>query len=261
MYQIIYDENELKRFYDNVMPRLIDDEVYFVSLSARNKYLTEEERKRLALGRTEMFAKTIVRSDSFARLLRTIRKYETNEGSYLTKNGSYIPPKSIICYFNINPSSTLKAYKEFNATMNEYMYELAHNSLENRNTENIISRIKRMDDLMMICYQKNRGRKVYLDVDFDINKGDFHLVEYFCERMKQNNVKYFVVDTKSGYHVLLDRSTIKFNFTEVITDVESKAFCIYGEREKYEIVLNKNAMIPLPGTLQGGHEVRVLYDE
>ena len=33
------------KFYRECLPRLNPGEVYFVSLSARNKYLTEEERK------------------------------------------------------------------------------------------------------------------------------------------------------------------------------------------------------------------------
>jgi len=137
MYKIISDINELEKFYNEVMPRLTKDEVYFVSLSARNKYLTKEEHDELQLGRTEMFSRSIVRNDSFDRLVRTLRKYETADGSYVTKNGSNIPSKSVVCYFNINPSSALKAYTEFNHVMAEYMYELSHNVVENRNTENI----------------------------------------------------------------------------------------------------------------------------
>ena len=165
MYNLINDEEEVKKFFDKVVPPLKNNEVYFVSLSARNKYLTAEEREELNLGRTEMFEKRVIRNDSFERFLRTLRKFETNEGSYLTKNGSNIPNKSIIVYFNINPSDVLKAYKEHNHTMNEYMFELAHCASEKRDTENIMKRIRKMDDLLTTCFQKNTGTKHYIDVD------------------------------------------------------------------------------------------------
>jgi len=53
---MIKDNNEFEKFL-NILPDLQKDEVYFVSLSARNKLLTPEERSFYSLGRTEMFAR------------------------------------------------------------------------------------------------------------------------------------------------------------------------------------------------------------
>ena len=52
---LIADVDELKWFYDNVLPNLKQAEVYFLSLSGRNKYLTDEEKQYYQLGRNEMF--------------------------------------------------------------------------------------------------------------------------------------------------------------------------------------------------------------
>lgn len=255
MYKLIYSEEELKKYFDLVMKPLISTEVFFVSLSARNKYLTEEERRELLLGRTEMFERKLVRYYDWNRFLRTIRKFETNEGSYTTKNNSNIPQKCIVCYININPSDTLKAYKEFNEEMNKYMYEISSNSIKGHDIDNIINRIKKMDHLLETCYQKSVGTKYWVDVDFDIPKEHFSLVQLFQKELNENNVKSIVIETKSGFHVLLDKSTINYNFTKTIIDINEVAS---RQLEDFEIVLNKNSMIPLPGTIQAGHEVKIL---
>jgi len=144
--------------------------------------------------------------------------------------------------------------------MNEYMFEIANNAIENRDLVDITNRIKKMDVLMMNCYQKNRSTKHYLDVDFDIDKKDFHVVQFFCEKISERGAEYFVIDTKSGYHVLLKRDTVKFNYNENIKEAEEMAFRIYGGGRNYEVVHNKNEMIPLPGTFQGGHPVTVIKE-
>jgi hypothetical protein len=275
MYKLINDVDEVKKFFDEVMPPLNNSEVYFISLSARNKYLTEEERRELALGRTEMFERRVIRERSFERFLRTLRKFETNEGSYLTKNGSNIPNKSIIVYFNINPTDVLKTHKEFNQTMNEYMYELAHCAAEGRKTDDIMKRICKQDTLLMNCFQKNKGTKHYIDIDFDVPKDYYNsVVAPFIERIRSKEGKVVIIDTRGGYHILLKKNSIKFNFNDDIYKANEDFALEYMKRHEvklganvhidikketgYEIISNKNAMIPVPGTFQGGYPVTIL---
>ena len=274
MYKIIYCEEELKKFF-NLLPPLKSTEVFFVSLASRNKYLTKSEQEYYGLGRTEMFEKRIIRYKEWERFLRTIRKFETAAGSYTTKKGFNIPNKSIVCYMNINPSDTLKTYKEFNKTMTEYMYELAHCATDNRNLDDICKRVNKMDNLLLTCYQKNRGVKHFIDMDFDIPKNYYDpVVTSFLNDMKLNEIEYFVIDTKSGFHVLLKRDTVNYNFNDSIYKSNEKLAIEYMKENNvqlgkdgvidihkeigYEIILNKNEMIPLPGTLAGGHEVKLI---
>ena len=93
-YKIIYSEDELKWFFDHCVPSLKKDEVFFCSLSARNKYLTEEERETLGLGRTEMMSKTIIRHDSWERFLEHIHRLECHKKGLLTKK-VFQSPKSV----------------------------------------------------------------------------------------------------------------------------------------------------------------------
>ena len=55
---MIEDRKHFEKFISK-LPTLRMDEVSFISLSARNKYLTNEERLTLGLGRTEMFGREI----------------------------------------------------------------------------------------------------------------------------------------------------------------------------------------------------------
>jgi hypothetical protein len=69
-YVLLIDEDEFEKFYKHCVPELGPDEVFFISLSARNKYLTEQERRDLELGRTEMFARRLIRQRDFSRFTR-----------------------------------------------------------------------------------------------------------------------------------------------------------------------------------------------
>ncbi len=150
----IHDIDELKFFYDNILPPLDKTDVYFISLSARNKYLTDEEKETLDLGRTEMFAKTIIRKREWDRFLRTIRKFECHVEGYTTKNGSPIPSKCIVMYININPSNTLQAIAGFKKVLSEYEVEIASIALNDRsNINNIAERLNKIDNSLYTAYQ------------------------------------------------------------------------------------------------------------
>ena len=282
MYQFIYDIDELKFFYDNILPPLETTEVYFISLSARNKYLTEEERIKYELGRTEMFCKEIVRKREWERFLRIIRKFECNEGGYTTKNNSNIPQKCITCYININPSETLQSLKHFNNIVSEYMDELAHIAFQKKGNNNIAERLNKLDNNLMTCYQQSRGVRHWIDIDIDIPKdikiGNDNKINKF---LIDNNIKnYWWIDTKFGYHLLIKKKELKFDPNNIIIFMYDRIrdILLWNEENRidaititqeiynkcelkahdYEIIVNKNEMIPVPGLLQGEYLVRIL---
>ena len=246
MYNFIYDEAEVDKFFSLLSP-LKTDEVYFISLSARNKYLGKEEREFYSLVRTEMFARRLVRQD---RHIKSIRTLETNDGSYLTKNGKNIPAKCIIVYANINPSSGIKAYKMFqDTTMNDVFQ-----SIDN---PDIMKNFNKLDVKLMNAFQKATGTRTLIDIDFDIPEEGKDILDIFLSYMKAGKVEYHVIKTHSGYHVLLNKNTINFNYTKHVQEANDQAQDIYGT-DHVEVVVNKNAMVPVPGTLQGGHKVKII---
>lgn len=282
-YTLIHDQRELATFHERVMPPLLQGEVYFLSLSARAKYLSTAERESLQLGRAEMFSRSIVRNHELDRFLRSVRKYEVAKGGYTTKNGSNIPEHAIVVYANINPSHTLKAYLEFQQKMTEYMKELAICAEEGRKVEDVMYRINKMDTLLMNCYQRSTGTKHYVDVDFDIDKSYFDsVVKPFLDSLTENGALFYVIDTRGGYHVMISRRSLNYNYTEdvyranenialewmrrngtnaqdLLTQSSRNSLAI-NETTGMEAIVNKSAMVPLPGALQGGYPVTVLWE-
>lgn len=259
--QIVYDENEIKWFFDNILPPLAPAEIYFFSLSARNKYLTMEEREIYGLGRTEMFEKTIVRERNWEKFIKKIRRLECDTRGYVTKKGFPIPPKTMVLYMNINPSNTLKALGMLNKLTNEYFQEMSSLILKGGDTDNFFNRINKIDNNLMSYYQQATGTVHWVDFDFDVPK-DINIVDYSTEILKNFNITNFHwIDTKSGYHCLVDSKQIRFNPNDLLNKIEEILRIeagIFLDEEKHEIIYNNNAMVPLPGTLQGGHPVKLL---
>lgn len=249
MYNLIHSVEELKKFHDILHP-LQPGEAYFVSMSARDKYLTKEERVDFSLGRSEMFSRKIIKTPDFADYLRVIRTLEVNHGGYTTRNGKDIPDKCTIVYANINASSGIKALHEFNQKTTDLMLEMFHN-------KDAVKHYASLDSMLMNCFQRQRGTNHLIDIDFDVMKDDFgySLLNRFIDALKEKNAKYHIVETFGGFHVLIVRNTLKFNYNAVLNELDSEARKHYG---KAEIVKNVNDMIPLPGTTQAGHHVRFI---
>lgn len=231
---LVYDTEQLKRFHAILSANgLAEDEAYFVSLSARKKYLTDEERKNPLLKNAEMFARKLVKDNTFETYLRKVKSLDSyTEG---------IPTKALVVYAQINPVSGKNALRLF--------YEKTHRML----FENTLDQMNKLDSVLMTCYQQSRGANNLLDIDFDTK--DMYYVNEYTTVLRMRRVTHHVIETKSGYHVLLDKSTVKFNYTKDVQRLHSELTTAAGTGE---IVVNKNQMIPAPGTLQGGHEVRFL---
>jgi len=237
------------------MSPLKPDEAYFLSLSARNKYLTDEERKTYELGRTEMFARELVKQNKYGTpiediYLRVLKSMQVSEGGYTSRTGVTLPDKCLVVYANINPSSGIKALKMFYERTTEALFDMRTNSEAPSNFNNL-------DTQLMNCYQKCKGTRTLIDIDFDIPEEGSDILHTFLDEMYEKDVKYHVVKTKSGYHVLLERETLKFNYNLNIIKAHEEAQKRFG-KEHIEVEVNKNEMIPIPGTMQAGHKVSFL---
>jgi hypothetical protein len=253
MYQIVYDEAQVLKFYETVLPRLKKDEVYFVSLSARNKYLTAEERELYNLGRTEMYGKTIIHEDTPEAFLRHIYRFECNERGYTTRNGQTIPSKCTVCYVNIHPSSVVKAIAQFQKLLTECMTESMAICVDNRDTSNFVDRIVGLNNNLMAFYQQASGTKRWMDFDLDMEKDEeFRKAVDFSLRVVMHVTDFVWIDTKSGYHLLVDCKQYSNDPNKLVEYMHKVA------RQYTEIKFNSNSMVPLPGTTQSNYPVRIL---
>jgi len=245
MYKFIYDVDQIKKFHSLLSP-LKDEEAYFISLSARNKYLSIEERKEIDLGRTEMFARRLAKKGDYETFIRVLRSYEANDGAYTSRSNINLPMKCLVLYVNINPVSGRKALKEFYEKSTQLLFDLADDKEAGK-------RLSTLDTELMNCYQRAKGTKKFIDIDFDVP--EIALVNTVCSDLKVHDVIYHVVKTKSGFHVLVQKDTLKYNYTEAVRMADQEAKKVYGHAE---VVVNSNDMIPIPGTIQANHQVKFI---
>lgn len=259
-YEIIYNENEIRKFHSEVLIPLKPLEVHFVSLSARNKYLTSEERKEFDLGRTEMFAKTVVREDNADEYIKRIRRFECNVEGYTTRKGGPIPSKCLVCYANICNSSTTKALQKFQKLIAEYTTEAVTLSMQPpkalESRAQFIDRMNKIDSNLLTFYQNSHSSKYWIDIDIDLDEkkeSDAYLIRSALWRngYKEFNLMH-LIDTKSGYHLLIPKHILNGNPSTTIALYLKEIF------NAKEVVVNKNQMVPLPGTLQSDYEVKFL---
>lgn len=245
--ELIHDVEQLRRFHSLLAP-LQDDEAYFLSMSVRKKYLTADERLFYELRNAEMFARKLVKDSSFETFLRTVRSLEVSEGGYTTKNNLPMPEKAMVVYAQINPVSGTHALREFQTKATDLMFDLPTNPAAKK-------QLARLDTLLMNCYQRSHGQKTLLDIDVDTD--NFYYVERLMNELKLRDVEFEVIATRSGFHVLMRRETVKFNYHKMVTEID---FEMKENGDKGEVVVNKNYMVPLPGTYQAGTPVVMLED-
>ena len=251
---LIDEKSQYYTFTSYILPELKEDEVYFVSLSARNKYLSQEERQRYCLGRTEMFARTLVRSK--AELADVMDKLASERHLKRTKTGHQIPLKALVTYFNINPSSSVRAMLLFQKKMADMIGETMLGLLNNSSPN--VESYRRIDRMLMNCFQKSPGHKTWVDIDMDVAKKDRQYLA-FTTLFRSHGIRFAVIETKNGYHVLVHTvdlkekaKTMPVKLHEVVKDCHNTESSFGGE-----VVFNSNGMVPLPGTLQSRFPVSI----
>jgi len=257
MRNLIVDKTEFDKFID-IMPELKNDEVYFISLSARAKYLSKEERLEFSLGQTEMFGREVAQTKEKLKDY-TMRKLEANLYSKRTRNGKEIPEKSLVCYININPSSMVKAYFQFQHEMNRQIAEITI-ALQNSKDPNY-SFVNIQQRELMNCIQKSTGTKHYIDIDCDTKEPE--VVAFITKTLVDAKIQFHTIETRGGFHFLLEKDTIPSKYKGTVTrSFNLQKLCDDARKlsslEKIEVMINKNAMIPVPGTRQSDFLVRMI---
>lgn len=250
---LIYDKEQIHKFINYIYPDLEKDEAFFISLSSRTKYLTKEQKERgYVTNRNEMFHRSFFNGNKellYSKVIDYIQTLNieediTNGEDQLTdfniSSGHNIPLNTVTVYVNINPSNVRQAAANLAA-------DIVSNLLSNDSEYFFHIRSK-----MNTQVQKTRSRRCLIDIDFDVDEEA--PVKWFIEECKKNNVDYYVIKTHSGYHVLLKKDTLSgFNLQGSVEEAKERF------HNSKEIVINKNAMVPFPGTYQGGVPV-VLYE-
>ena len=250
MNSLIKNHEQFTRFV-NILPDLIRDEVYFLSLSARNKYLTDEERVEFDLGRTEMFSRQIAFDKEGISL--AMDRMRADLDVRRTRNGSLIPEKCLVVYMNIHPSSTVKAYRGFSGQMDRHYEEAFMGTLNGSTASDMWIPFRRMSTNLMNHIQKSASRKLMVDIDIDGEdmEESLRLRNEIAIFLVKHDVPSTTIQTQGGYHVLVETSYLGKHV---------QLFKMISELDKEttgEVKFNSNAMVPMPGTLQAGNPVYI----
>lgn len=226
-YKIVTDKKILLDFIE-WLPELKENEKYYLCLFARNKYCKELTHIKSDKAQLKRFV-----SDK-TRLYEKIKQLEIKKGCYKQKDFE-VPESALALYITINPRNM------YNASINT-MVKLA-NSIKNQN----VSMNPHQEAMSEI--QKSKSRNCYVDFDFDYkgpnNDGTYkhYLKEWIFDRIGYNNrhkVKF--LETRGGYHVLIDPNDVELQYKKTWHQSISK--------NQY-LDQSGDLLIPVPGTNQG----------
>lgn len=223
-YNIIADEGAINDFV-RILQDPEGDEVFFCTLFARKKYSNVEGAHDLTLARFTATKET---------LLREIKKRECRFGGYVYDNGVPVPQDDLAFYINPTPRSQRKAAF---ALIQELARKLAD---DNQKVKPISEAIRQVHKA------KVRGRFVHFDIDKKLQEVEFDLL--FGE---VNNKAIFVVETRGGFHLLVDPSKI--------VDRYKKTFFKHLNSFDFVDVVG-DQLVPMPGTFQGGFVPKLDYN-
>jgi len=269
---LIFNESLLDDFIDNKLDELINDEVFYITIFSRAKYLSHQEvefyfKNTKYRNTIKLNSKAIKSKKSFKQdLIELISnaRLKPIKGNY---DYTY-PIESLVCFISVNKKSMRKALMRFEAEINLKFYNLTSSVISNNN--NAISenykQIKNLDyslDNFIGSKKSNSNDSPNIDIDFDVkhtsdNRLGLRIYKEFKRNLKDANVKFYAINTAGGYHVVINsnglKSNNKINFANWV-----KKFKKYTRENEKEIVINTIQMIPIPGVYQGGF--KVTFDE
>jgi len=234
-------------FIQTLFPELNENEAIFISLSARAKYLSSKEKTHYALGRNEMFHRKWFTGEEVAA--EKVEQYLENVSvdhqslslrDFADKKGNHIPLHALSTYININPSDLRKATFQLQQEIQGMMLkELSGQEVDYTTIQSLLN----------TQVQKSRSRRLWTDIDMDfpVSPPRNDVIDQVLSLLPVSDT--LILKTHSGYHLVVRNTALKeykINLGEVIKDLNS----IYPAAT--EIKINENAMVPLPGTLQGG---------
>ena len=233
-YEFLRDEEELKKFHDTILPQLGPDEVFYLMLGARNKYLTEEEKGVYNMNGSDMIRRVTVRSNEFSELRDKVLDFCVPVGRYKDKNGLSLPEHSFTLYITPNPRNVRRA--------SVGVVQKITDGLLNPNTP------LKLEHMVMSEIHKNSTNKVYMDFDVD-PKGNDDLAQVLkVVYAKLGDSYYHTIKTRSGAHVLLKKEGmdpfLKHCFYKKIQELSASM--------EGEIEIKGDTMLPVPGCSQGG---------
>lgn len=241
-YKFVADEYEIKWWFNHVVVKPEVNESYLICLSARNKKLSDEERKTYELGRSEMIHEVIITPRNKSKIWNYniwasgIYKYECNTLGLLTKNGLPYPQKCLAIYSYLNPSDEVAVAESTADFTNTLRSELVRAAIKG-SKDGILDNVEKLTTVMKhmkSCHANNLSRKIYIQFDFDINpdyKANRNIIyeglySSCISFFKKGN--FFIIGTSGGFHIVVKKELLKFNPNLFIDSAVKSAADLYA---------------------------------
>ncbi len=217
-YQIIKNEITFRTFID-WLPALRPNETYYVTLFARNKY-AKNVNQNIKADKAQLRRFTTNKELLFDK----VKQLECEIGGY--KQGEVvIPQEALALYITVNPRNMELATKNLLVKCAELITKPYNGYNPHQEAMN--------------CIQTACTRKVYFDLDFDIQQVNATLNEV-KKHINMDCVR--VLKTRGGFHLLIELAKIEEQYTQTwYKNITSLLGCdVRGDN-----------LIPVPGCTQG----------
>ena len=178
MYNIIGDEEELKWFFENIVQKPLLYESYLAVFICRHKKLTDEEKLTLGISRrnAEFLAHQSFRLSSkkeweFKHFLSTVKRFNVDEGAYLTEQDLPLPTKTLAVLFYVNPSDNIKVANALVKEFNEISEAIVKAHLNGKEVEDCFTGYRwytNMSARVKHLQANQKGSVYYMDYDIDV---------------------------------------------------------------------------------------------
>jgi len=222
-YKLVYDEKQVELFQKKYYS---SENVYLMFMSARRKY------EGTLSGKTSCFKRTIISGNG--SLVRYLRHYEVPMGTYHDFNGDVIIPQhAIVVYASVNSRNVQMACKGLAKHVIDVNFEGGELKVKDAKIETFLHR----------CPNKD-----FIGIDLD-TKDEKVTVPLFND-LYEKIPEFDIIETRGGFHIIISKKCLKEN--------DAGKFLYQDIPKKYPDVdkVQNDLFSPIPGTLQGGFEVR-----
>lgn len=265
-YKIVYDKAEVIKFFNLFFSDLNEDPMFvqFLYLASRRKYDTE-----MKLHEGTCFERKIVKYADADYFYRLIKGYEVPLGTYTQRDGTPVSQKALVLYCTLNPRSMLKGWFALSSKMGKQIENYVKNparsaSAPRSGAEEKVKFFKNLNSELKSCVHASVGEKRYVEIDVDTKEPEmlgkvisFLSAEHFLEDIMAT------IETRGGYHIIFKNDQLgKEKKSKLWKEFKKDEYSFQGYDvngkpiKKWYAEIRSDAIEPVPGTIQGGFEVK-----
>jgi hypothetical protein len=142
------------------------------------------------------------------------------------------PEDSYVTYIDLNPKSLIKAFGE----LVKYGIDLI--------TQNQTDALKGIGREWYACCHRNNSRKLFVLIDVDVKREE--ILNDIIKKLGSNIL--YIAETHGGFHFIVRKNK---ESSKIIYEQIQPSY-------PYTIEVKKEVQTPIPGTMQGGFEVKLI---